>query len=139
MVYFADEDYSLTTFAIVNGGLYYLLQERVWYAEGEEEAELLRYMDMCCANFETALVNLPLLMPARKESVEVLVLGVSQALSRVVTRCSGADLVPLVHVCHRGLQVHAGLEVQHNCRDFVSDPWLPSPTPAASGSSGSLL
>jgi hypothetical protein len=84
MVYFADEDYSLTTFAIVNGGLLYLLQERVWFAEGAEEVELLRYMEMCRANFETALVNLPLLLPACKESVEVLILGVSRnPMSRV--------------------------------------------------------
>lgn len=80
MVYFADEDYSLTTFAIVNGGLLYLLQERAWYAEGAEEVELLRYMEMCRANFETALVSLPLLLPAGKESVEVLVLGSTYAI-----------------------------------------------------------
>jgi hypothetical protein len=80
MVYFADEDYSLTTFAIVNGGLYYLFQERAWYVEGDEKAELLRYMAMCRDNFETALVNLPLLLPARKESVEVLVMASTYAI-----------------------------------------------------------
>jgi hypothetical protein len=132
MVYFADEDYSLTIFAIVNGGLYYLFQERAWYVEGEEKAELLRYMAMCRDNFETALVNLPLLLPARKESVEVLVMAVSQILWWTVVpelTCS------LVNICHRGIQILARLEIQHHRRHLVSDPWIPPP--AAARSSGS--
>ncbi|KAK0655189.1 hypothetical protein B0T16DRAFT_450919 [Cercophora newfieldiana] len=75
MVYFADEDYSLTIFALVNGGLYYIMQERAAFAEGEEQAEMLRWMEMCRDNFETAMANLPLLMPARRESIQVLVLA----------------------------------------------------------------
>jgi len=80
-VYFATEDYSLTTFAVVMGGLYFFLQEMVWFAEGAEAEELTRYQEMCRANFETALVNLPLLMPATRGSVEVLLTAVRSPIT----------------------------------------------------------
>lgn len=75
-VYFATEDYSLMTWGVVNAGLYFLFQEKASLAQGAQRAQLLEYQHLCRDNLETALANLPLLMPARKESVEVLLLGV---------------------------------------------------------------
>ncbi|KAK3311542.1 uncharacterized protein B0T15DRAFT_549129 [Chaetomium strumarium] len=79
-VYFATEDYSLMTWGIVNAGLYFLFQERASLAEGAQRAQLLEYQSLCRDNLETALANLPLLMPARKESIEVLLLGAFYAI-----------------------------------------------------------
>jgi hypothetical protein len=64
------------TWGIVNAGLYFLFQERASLAEDERRGPLLEYQSLCRDNLETALANLPLLMPARKESIEVLLLGV---------------------------------------------------------------
>ncbi len=75
-MYFPAEDYTLSAFAIVNAGLYFLLQEKTWYAEGEKLAEIIRYQDMVRDNLETALSSLPLLLPSRRDSVEALLLGV---------------------------------------------------------------
>jgi hypothetical protein len=75
-VYFATDDYSLMTWGVVNAGLYFLLQEKASLADGAQRAQLLEYQSLCRDNLETALTNLPLLMPARKESIEVLLLGV---------------------------------------------------------------
>ncbi|KAK0725799.1 hypothetical protein B0H67DRAFT_598868 [Lasiosphaeris hirsuta] len=79
-VYFATEDFSLTSFAIVNSGLYFLFQEKAWSAEGARKVELLGYQDMCRDNLETALANLPMLMPERRESVDVLLMGATYAV-----------------------------------------------------------
>lgn len=75
-VYFATEDFSLMSWGVVNAGLYFLLQEKASLAEGPQRAQLLEYQSICRDNLETALTNLPLLMPARRESIELLVLGV---------------------------------------------------------------
>lgn len=75
-VYFATEDYSLMTWGVVNAGLYFLFQEKACLSEGTQRAQFLEYQSLCRDNLETALTNLPLLMPARKESLEVLLLGV---------------------------------------------------------------
>lgn len=126
-VYFATEDYSLTTFAVVMGGLYFFLQEMVWFAEGAEVEELTRYQEMCRANFETALVNLPLLMPATRASVEVLLTAVSSPIA------SAPDTQPMIcavgHVCYRGLQVHPCLAVQHHGRHHLPNPRISPPAP----------
>lgn len=75
-VYFATEDYSLMTWGTVNAGLYFLFQERAPFAETPAlRAQYLEYQALCRDNLETALANLPLLMPARHESVEILLLG----------------------------------------------------------------
>ncbi|KAK4124809.1 hypothetical protein N657DRAFT_712128 [Parathielavia appendiculata] len=79
-VYFATDDYSLMTWGVVNAGLYFLLQEKASLAEGAQRAQLLEYQSLCRDNLETALVNLPLLLPARKESIEVLLLGAFYAI-----------------------------------------------------------
>ncbi|SPQ19847.1 f63a4906-a6fb-4e30-a403-60ac7174ad3a [Thermothielavioides terrestris] len=79
-VYFATEDYSILTWGIVNAGLYFLFLERASVAEGARKAQLLQYQSVCRDNLETALTNLPLLLPARKESVEILLLGAFYAI-----------------------------------------------------------
>jgi hypothetical protein len=77
-VYFATEDYSLMEWGTVNGGLYFLFQEKAALAaEGSaQRAQLLEYQTLCRDNLETALTNLPLLLPARRESIEVVLIGV---------------------------------------------------------------
>ncbi|KAL2192487.1 hypothetical protein P885DRAFT_72972 [Corynascus similis CBS 632.67] len=79
-VYFATEDFSLMSWGVVNAGLYFLLQEKASLAEGARRAQLLEYQSLCRDNLETALTNLPLLMPARKESIELLLLGAIYAI-----------------------------------------------------------
>ncbi|KAL2136551.1 hypothetical protein VTI74DRAFT_3096 [Chaetomium olivicolor] len=79
-VYFATEDFSLMTWGIVNAGLYFLFQEKASLAQGAQRAQLLEYQRLCRDNLETALTNLPLLMPPRKESIEVLLLGAFYAI-----------------------------------------------------------
>ncbi|KAL2150119.1 hypothetical protein VTH82DRAFT_7795 [Thermothelomyces myriococcoides] len=79
-VYFATEDFSLMSWGVVNAGLYFLLQEKASLAEGPQRAQLLEYQSICRDNLETALTNLPLLMPARRESIELLVLGAIYAI-----------------------------------------------------------
>ncbi|KAJ4298382.1 hypothetical protein N0V88_003412 [Collariella sp. IMI 366227] len=79
-VYFATEDYSLMTWGIVNAGLYFLFQERASLAQGAQRTQLLEYQCLCRDNLETALSSLPLLMPPRKESIEVLLLGAFYAI-----------------------------------------------------------
>ncbi|KAK4040384.1 hypothetical protein C8A01DRAFT_46280 [Parachaetomium inaequale] len=79
-VYFATDDYSLMSWGVVNAGLYFLLQEKASLADGAQRAQLLEYQSLCRDNLETALTNLPLLMPARKESIEVLLLGALYAI-----------------------------------------------------------
>ena len=81
-VYFATEDFGLSRFIVVNGGLYYLFEEKVaaYRSDRRNSAErdlLARYQRLCGDNLETALANLPLFLPASGEMVEALVLGVS--------------------------------------------------------------
>ncbi|KAM7193334.1 hypothetical protein V8F33_007877 [Rhypophila sp. PSN 637] len=79
-VYFATEDYSLATFILVNAGLTYLFMEKAMAATDTRSAELLKYHYTCRDNLETALSNLPLLMPARMETIKALLLGASYAV-----------------------------------------------------------
>lgn len=76
-IYFATEDFTLVTFIIVNSGLYYLFQDKhVLDDEETATSEFLRYQLMCRDNLEVALMNLPLLIPARIDSIRALILGV---------------------------------------------------------------
>jgi len=76
-VFFATEDFSLSTFIVVNAGLFYLFHEKSLQAEEPRKSELFRDHLLCRDNIETALMNLPLLMPARMDTIEALLLGVS--------------------------------------------------------------
>lgn len=74
-VYFAVDGYSISTFIIVNAGLYYLFRENS-IDEATIREKYSRYQYLCRDNLETALANLPLLLPPRAETVEALLLGV---------------------------------------------------------------
>lgn len=71
------------TWGVVNAGLYFLFQEKASLAPLQDpahHAQFLDYQSLCRDNLETALTNLPLLLPNRKESIEVLVLGAFYAI-----------------------------------------------------------
>lgn len=84
-MYFATEDFSLSTFIVVNAALYYLFQEKYIIMDENRgtAAEYLAYHHMCRDNLETALANLPFFMPPNKETIEALLLGVCPP--RIVT------------------------------------------------------
>ena len=93
-VYFATEDYSIAIFIIANAGLYYLFQEKSVMDESKSE-EYLKYHYLCRDNLETALANVPLLLPPRKEMIEALLLGVSGIqLAIPATRSVMSSLIP---------------------------------------------
>lgn len=77
-MYFATEDFNLSTFIIVNAGLYYLFQEKYIITDENSgtAAESLAYHHMCRDNLETALANLPFFLPPKMETIEALLLGV---------------------------------------------------------------
>ncbi|OAP61648.1 hypothetical protein AYL99_03851 [Fonsecaea erecta] len=78
-VYFATEDYSPAVFIIVNAGLYYLFQEKSFMDESNSSA-YREYHYLCRDNLETALANLPLLLPRSKEIIEALLLGATYSI-----------------------------------------------------------
>lgn len=82
-VYFPTETFSQATFVSVNAGLYYLFQEKTALAvqagDTAGAAANRAHCDMCRDNLETALANLSLLMPPRKETVEALIMAASYA------------------------------------------------------------
>jgi hypothetical protein len=83
-VYFATEDFTISTFIIVNAGLLYILQEKATLAshagDTMEGSSYQEHCNICRANLETVLVYMNLFMPARRENIEALVLGASYAL-----------------------------------------------------------
>ncbi|KAK4175193.1 hypothetical protein QBC36DRAFT_347322 [Triangularia setosa] len=64
-IYFATEDYSL---------------ERGAASEGDRQLQLFEASFLCRDNIETALTSLPLLLPQRRESVELLILATMYAI-----------------------------------------------------------
>ncbi|KAK4170522.1 hypothetical protein QBC43DRAFT_306371 [Cladorrhinum sp. PSN259] len=74
-VFFPTEDYALTLWGTVNAGLYFLFQERAASSEGPRAAQLTECSHLFRDNLETVLTNLPLVIPAHRESVELLLLG----------------------------------------------------------------
>ncbi|PKY03827.1 fungal-specific transcription factor domain protein [Aspergillus campestris IBT 28561] len=80
-VYFATEDYSQSTFIVVNGCLYYLFEEFTYYGgEPEMMDAYSKYSQICRTNLEIALARMSLLMPVRDESIEALALGAIYAI-----------------------------------------------------------
>lgn len=77
-VYFPTEDVSDSAFAVVNALLYNLFMEQHSVAtEPEMREEYNRHFELCRANLETTLANLPMLLSAKIENVQALLLGVS--------------------------------------------------------------
>lgn len=78
-VYFSPQ-HTETDFIIVNSFLYFLFS---WYAchlSEEERKEYEGYAEMCRANLETALHNLPLHLPATSDTIIALICGAIYAI-----------------------------------------------------------
>ncbi|KAL1970487.1 hypothetical protein VTN77DRAFT_4131 [Rasamsonia byssochlamydoides] len=78
-VYFAVEDYSLATFTLVNGGLYYLFLE-VGMLRGRSVPESQESAAICRANFEYALGRFDIFTAPTFENIQALLLGASYAI-----------------------------------------------------------
>lgn len=74
-VYFATEDYSLSTFALVNGGLFYLFRE-ITSVQGKDVPEAAENVALCRANLEYAISHFNIFMAPTKENLQALLLGV---------------------------------------------------------------
>ncbi|TDZ30973.1 putative transcriptional regulatory protein [Colletotrichum trifolii] len=80
-VYFCTDTFADTTFIIVNGALFYLFMEQAYHAtEAPAREEFERYQHTCQTNLETALVCLPLILPAKVESIEALLVAAVYAV-----------------------------------------------------------
>ncbi|KEF57263.1 uncharacterized protein A1O9_05180 [Exophiala aquamarina CBS 119918] len=83
-VYFATEQFSTSTFIIVNVALYFIFQGKLIEANksGDEgtKATLRDYCNICQRNIEATLHIMSFILPARKENVIALVLGASYAV-----------------------------------------------------------
>ncbi|OJJ48964.1 hypothetical protein ASPZODRAFT_60720 [Penicilliopsis zonata CBS 506.65] len=80
-IYFCTEDYSDTTFIVVNSGLYNMFMDCGFMSQNPAVREEYRaYVSCCRNNLETALANLNLLLPATMETVEALILGSMHAI-----------------------------------------------------------
>ncbi|KAE9582028.1 hypothetical protein CGMCC3_g1959 [Colletotrichum fructicola] len=80
-VYFCTDTFADTTFIIVNGALFYLFMEQAYLAsDATAREEFERYQYMCQNNLETALSCLPLMLPAKVESIEALLVAAVYAV-----------------------------------------------------------
>lgn len=85
-VYFSIEDFSDATYILVNAGLYYIFIEQAFGADDLPlKQQYQSFQRLCQINLETALSRLPLFLPGRAESIQALLLGVSDDI------CCGAD------------------------------------------------
>lgn len=78
-VYFATEDYSLATFALVNGGLFYLFQG-IAFVEGKNVPEAGENAALCRANLEYAISRFNVFMAPTSENLQAILIGVSDIL-----------------------------------------------------------
>ncbi|KAF3354526.1 hypothetical protein VdG1_07455 [Verticillium dahliae VDG1] len=75
-VYFCTDTFSHPCFVIVVGSLYYLFMEQSFLAkDNASRADFQLYQRMCQVNLETALASLPLMLPAKAESIEALLVA----------------------------------------------------------------
>lgn len=80
-VYFPTEDVSDATFAVVSALLYNLfLEQHSLSSDPAVREEYNRHFQLCRANLETTLANLPMLLSAKIDNVQALLLGVSLIL-----------------------------------------------------------
>ncbi|KAH6688967.1 fungal-specific transcription factor domain-containing protein [Plectosphaerella plurivora] len=81
-VYFCTDNISHAAFIIVNGSLYYFIADQIYGAkDAVVKAELEEYHRMCQVNLETALTTLPLMMPAKHDSVCALLIAAVYAIN----------------------------------------------------------
>ncbi|TQV90759.1 fungal specific transcription factor domain-containing protein [Cordyceps javanica] len=75
-VYFPTEDVSDATFAVVSALLYNLfLEQHSLSSDPDVREEYNRHFQLCRANLETTLANLPMLLSAKIDNVQALLLG----------------------------------------------------------------
>ncbi|KAJ3472733.1 hypothetical protein NLG97_g10756 [Lecanicillium saksenae] len=75
-VYFPTEDVSDATFAVVSALLYNLfLEQHSLSSDPTVREEYYRHFQLCRANLETTLANLPMLLSAKIDNVQALLLG----------------------------------------------------------------
>lgn len=87
-VYFCTDTISHASFIIVNGSLYYLCMEQAFLSkDAAVKAEYEQYQRMCQVNLETALASLPLMLPAKAESIEALLVAVSSLATATADCC----------------------------------------------------
>jgi hypothetical protein len=80
-VYFPTEDFSDSTFIIVNTGLYNLFTEQTTLnPDPVSRAEYHNFVELCKANVETALANLPLFLSPKVDTIQALLLGAYYAV-----------------------------------------------------------
>lgn len=85
-VYFSIEDFSDATYILVNAGLYYIFLEQAFDVEDLPlKQQYQNFQRLCQVNLETGLSRLPLFLPGRAESIQALLLGVSDKI------CWGVD------------------------------------------------
>lgn len=77
---YLTENYNEADFVMVNACLHYLFETYSYQLAGEERAEYHRLSRLCGANLETALINLPLHLPANIDTITALLLGVCSFL-----------------------------------------------------------
>jgi hypothetical protein len=79
MVYFPTDDFSDSTFIIVNVGLYYLFLEQHHLTVDNKplKDEFASHLYTSRINLETALANMSLFMSTKIETVQALLMGVS--------------------------------------------------------------
>lgn len=75
-MYFATEDYSLGTFALVNGGLFYLFQH-IAYLEEKNVPEAIENAALCRSNLEYAISRFSVFMAPSSENLQAILIGVS--------------------------------------------------------------
>ncbi|KAI9148303.1 N-terminal binuclear Zn cluster-containing protein [Paramyrothecium foliicola] len=81
MVYFPTEDFTDSTFMIVNAGLYNLFVEQsALTPDTARRAEYNGYVHQCRVNLETSMANLPLFCAAKVENVQALLLSAYYAI-----------------------------------------------------------
>ncbi|KAK2009270.1 fungal-specific transcription factor domain-containing protein [Colletotrichum eremochloae] len=78
-VYFSD-NYSEYDFITVNGGLYSLFTDYAAQISVDDRKEYMEYAKICRVNLETALLNLPLHLPASSDVIVALLFGTFHAV-----------------------------------------------------------
>jgi hypothetical protein len=86
-VYFATEDFDTSTFILVNGGLYYVFAHLLLDDQNpEQRAAHARYRTICADNLASTLPAMDFFMPAKRENVQALLMGVRLVITFKPTR-----------------------------------------------------
>ena len=81
-IYFSTEDFSPAIFVIVNGGLCYVMFDKILNGGSVSAmAEWQQYKTMCEENLMATLGDINPFLAATKENLEALLLAVSRAIT----------------------------------------------------------